>query len=199
MNAESLNMSRIAILVFSQALLCALATYLVSRISLIGKIGVALFYKEYKLLRSGWKTFLLFFGVQLIIILILYLVHRKQPRKKAMLVSGALLVAGTLGLLITYYDFQHTYAHRLLKERFHLGFYLFWLGWMGTCIFFLVTGNDKRPDPGNRQPPAIAGFPGTAQQEGTEKKEETTPTNEGRGQQPQQPQQPPFPLAEPLK
>ena len=72
-------MSRIAILIFSQALLCTLATYLVSRISLIGKIGVALFYKEYKIFRSGWKTFLLFFSIQLLIILIQFLLHRKQP------------------------------------------------------------------------------------------------------------------------
>lgn len=140
-------MSRIAILVFGQALLCMLATYLVSRISLIGKIGVALFYKEYKIFRSGWKTFLLFFSIQLLIILIQYLLHRRQPRRKAMLASGALLVAGAVGLMITYYDFQHTYSHRLLKERFHLGFYLFWLGWIGSCIFFLVT-NNGRPSPG---------------------------------------------------
>jgi len=81
-----------------------------------------------------------------------------------MLASGGLLVAGVLGLVITYYDFQHTYSHRLLKERFHLGFYLFWLGWMGTCVFFLVTGNGKKPgqqpDQDKEKPLAVA--PATA-------------------------------------
>lgn len=132
-------MSRISILVLCQAILCCIEAYLVSKISFIGKAGIALFYKEYRFLRSGWKTFLLFFIVQLMVILVMYLVKNKLPARIARYTSTGLLVIAVAGLWATYHDFQNTFSHRLLKERFHLGFYLFWLGWIGNCIFFLVS------------------------------------------------------------
>lgn len=129
----------LAILITAQALLCLLSSYLISRISLIGKIGIALFYKEYKFLRSGWKTFLLFFTIQLIVIGILYFLHRKRPRKSAVYTAVGIMAAALIGLWFTYDDFLHTYTHRLLKEKFHMGFYLFWLGLIASSVFFLVA------------------------------------------------------------
>lgn len=135
---------QLAILVGAQALLCALSSYLISKISLIGKIGIGLFYKEYKLLRSGWKTFLLFLTIQLLIIGILYFLYSKRSRKTMSYTAVGILVAALAGLWFTYNDFLHTYTHRLLKERFHTGFYLFWIGMTGTAVFFLVQGALQR-------------------------------------------------------
>ncbi len=132
-------------LILGQAALCWLATYLVSKISTIGKIGIALFYKEYRLLRSGWKTFLLFFGIQLLIILLLYLTQKRSSAKKTILTAAVFIALALIGLATTFNDFHHTYSHRLLKERFHLGFYLFWIGWITSCVFFIIKSRNKPP------------------------------------------------------
>lgn len=132
------NMPKHSILIACQAFLCCIEAYLVSKISLVGKVGIALFYKEYGLLRSGWKTFLLFFLVQLALVLLLAYAEKKLPVKKLKLLISALFFTGLIGLWGTFYDFQYTFAHRILKERFHLGFYLFWIGWMSTCVYFLM-------------------------------------------------------------
>jgi hypothetical protein len=129
----------LSILVIAQTLLCLLSSYLISKISLIGKIGIAVFYKEYKWLRSGWKTFLFLFIAQLLVIGILYFLHRKRPKKTTVYTSVSILVLALIGLWFTYNDFLHTYSHRLLKERFHMGFYIFWMGMIGSCVFFLVA------------------------------------------------------------
>lgn len=139
-------MPRIPTLIVCQAFLCCIEAYFVSKISFIGKAGIALFYKEYRFLRSGWKTFLLFFILQLFIILILYIVKKKLPAKITRYTAAVLLLIALAGLWATYYDFQYTFSHRLLKERFHLGFYLFWLGWMTSCVFFLVTNTGKKEE-----------------------------------------------------
>lgn len=133
-----------AILIGIQAFLCILEAYLISKISLIGKIGIAMFYKQYRFLRSGWKTFLLLFAVQLLLILLLNQVKKRLPVRKANYTAAVFLILAVLGLWGTYYDFQYTFSHRLLKEKFHLGFYLFWLGWMGTCVYYLVLKPVKR-------------------------------------------------------
>ncbi len=128
----------ITTLIALQAVLCGLETYFISKISLIGKIGIALVHKEYMLLRSGWKTFLLFFAIQVAVIIVLAVVERKNNRRIMRYTAWGFILAALLGLIITYLDFLHTYSHRLLKERFHLGFYLFWLGWIGSSVVFLI-------------------------------------------------------------
>jgi hypothetical protein len=128
----------LAILITAQALLCLLSSYLISKISLIGKIGIAIFYKQYKFLRSGWKTFLFLFAIELLVIGILYFLHRKRSTKVTVYTALGITIAALAGLWFTYDDFLHTYTHRLLKEKFHMGFYLFWIGMIGTCLFFLV-------------------------------------------------------------
>ena len=139
--------TRIALLISGQALLCWLDVYLISKISWIGKIGIATVHKEYRLLRSDWKTFLLLFSLQIVLIASLTVVRAKCPRRIATLVTAMLLTLGVVGLFFTFQDFIYTYTHRLLKERFHLGFYLFWIGWIGTCIFFLAIKDKKDPAP----------------------------------------------------
>ena len=132
-------MRSVAILAVCQALFTGLQVYLVSKISTIGKIGIALFYHEYRVFRNGWQTFLLFYGIQLAVILLLYFTRKKSGARLAMIVSSTVIFSALAGLLLTYNDFKFTYSHRLLKERFHLAFYLFWLGIMATGIFFLIS------------------------------------------------------------
>ncbi len=134
----------ISILILAQAAQTLLAAYFVSKISLIGKIGIALFYKQYKLLRSGWKTFFLFFGIQLLIIGLLWYTQQKRGPRKTIFTAAVFIALALIGLITTYYDFQYTYSRRLLKERFHLGFYLFWIGWMASCVYFIVVNQNRK-------------------------------------------------------
>lgn len=129
---------KIAILVLCQAIFTWLQVYFISKISLIGKIGIAVAYKEYRFLRSPWKTYSLLMGVQLLVIGILMYTRHRLPARKHYLACAIVLVLALLGLWYTYNDFVHNYSHRLLKERFHLGFYLFWIGMIATSIFFFV-------------------------------------------------------------
>jgi hypothetical protein len=147
---------RIYTLLLCQLLLCWLETWLISKISLIGKIGIATVHHEYALLRSFWKTYLLLSLLQVAVIITLYILGKRSSKKITNLVSTVLLVAGLLGLLVTFQDFLHTYTHRLLKERFHLGFYIFWLSWMSSCLFFLFSGKTM-PFPSKDAPPFPVG------------------------------------------
>src|ERR1700761_4389959 len=125
---SKLLLSRIALLIGCQAFLCWLEVYLISKISLIGKIGIAAFYHQYRILRSDWKTFLILFSLQVILIAVLLIIKTKTSRRILVLVTSILLLIGVMGLGVTFQDFMLVYSHRLLKERFHLGFYLFWVG-----------------------------------------------------------------------
>lgn len=55
----------------------------------------------------------------------------------------ALLVA-VAGLYFTYRDFRTDFSHNLMKERFHLGAYLFWIGWVSISLFFLSEGAARK-------------------------------------------------------
>src|ERR1700760_3929296 len=96
---------RIFVLVASQLLLCWLETYLISKISLIGKIGIATVYKEYHWLRIFWKTYLILSLLQLAVILTLYVIEKRSAKKITNLISTTLFVAGLLGLILTFQDF----------------------------------------------------------------------------------------------
>lgn len=130
-------MRTLGLLVLFHTLSTALQVYLISKISTIGKIGIALFYHEYRVFRSGFKTFVLFFSIQLAIIFGLYLLSKYKSRKVILYSTLALILLAVAGLVYTYNDFMYTYSHRLLKERFHLGFYLFWIGMIVTGVFFI--------------------------------------------------------------
>ena len=115
-----------------------LAGWLISKISWIGRVGINLMYKEYSIFKSWWKTALLLFAIQMVLLLLQHIVHKKYSRAVANIASVVLLIAGIGGLAATYSDFQHTFSHKLLKERFHLGFYLFWIGWICTCLYYIL-------------------------------------------------------------
>ena len=118
--------------------LSVVSGYLMSKASLIGKAGMSLFYQEYNFLKSWWKGALVIF----ILLLILYAVHnmlvKKYPLVKARTITVFSCIIALIGLYFTYNDFRHTLSHRLLGERFHLGVYLFWIGWMVISLFYLL-------------------------------------------------------------
>src|ERR1051325_10477099 len=66
------------------------------------------------------------------------LVQRKlSPTTSKLIQIGAVLIA-LLCLYLTYQDFRHSTSHRWLGERFHLGGYLFWIGWIIISVFHLT-------------------------------------------------------------
>src|SRR5215203_450096 len=112
------------------AALAALSGYLLSKASLVGKTGISLFYKQYGFLKVWWQGALAVFIVWLLLFFIQGLVVRRAKGNNAVLAHLAAIIMAAAGLFFTYQDFQNDLSHRLLGERFHLGTYLFWIGWL---------------------------------------------------------------------
>ena len=144
-------------LVLFLAILSAVSGYLLSKASFVGRVGINIFYKEYRFLKIWWQGALLVFAVLLILLYLQGLVQKKLVFSKAKMVhTGAIFVA-MIGLYFTYNDFRYTTTHRLLGERFHLGGYLFWLGWIMISLFFLVQ---KKTLPADSEPISDVSDPG---------------------------------------
>lgn len=134
-----------------QVVLSLLSGYLISKMSFIGRLGINLFYSEYTIFKSWWQTALLLFTIQLLIFGVQLFIKKRKGNKLAYRFSLGLLLIALIGLYVTYHDFQHTFSHRLLKEKFHLGFYLFWLTWIGSSLYCMsqqpfdkVVANEMR-------------------------------------------------------
>lgn len=120
------------------AVLSVVAGYLLSKVSLVGRMGMKVFYKEYLFLRSWWKDTLLVFVVLLLLFAVHGYIRQKLPKNrsnKIFIISAVLALAG---LYVSYDDFRHTISHHLLGERFHIGVYLFWIGWVATGLYYIV-------------------------------------------------------------
>lgn len=90
---------RLVVLILSQMLLCWYETYLISKISTIGKIGIATTYHQYHWLRVFWLTYTILTVFQLALILTLYIMGKRSAKKITNLVSTVFLFAGGLGLV----------------------------------------------------------------------------------------------------
>lgn len=132
-------------LVVFQALLMALAGYLISKMSFIGRLGINWFYQEYSIFKSATKSAILLFIIQMVLLFVQWLMNKRYDRKIANIVSSVLLIVALAGLFATYNDFQNTISHKLLNEKFHVGFYLFWLGWISTCLYFMFGVRHTSP------------------------------------------------------
>lgn len=130
--------------------LSSISGYMMSKASWIGRVGMTFFYKEYNLLKIWWQGAIAVF----IVLIVLFAIHGlikvrltqlKVPHLAWKVVNIVLLMLASAGLYFTYYDFSHELAHRMLGWRFHLGFYLIWIGWMVICLFFLF-GKKPAPD-----------------------------------------------------
>jgi hypothetical protein len=134
---------RTSVLVLFLAALAALSGYFMSKASFIGRLGMTFVYKEYRFLKTWWKGALAVFAVWMILLIIQAIVEQKLSKQKAIVVHVIFILLALVGLYFTYSDFRHTTTHRWLKERFHIGAYLFWLGWIIISAFYIVQ---KRKD-----------------------------------------------------
>jgi hypothetical protein len=126
------------------AILSVLSGWLMSRMSWIGRMGINLFHKEYRFLKVWYRGAGAVFATLLALFLIQWLLDRKLPRMGARATQLAGLAAAICGLWLTYSDFRTDFSHSILKERFHLGAYLFWIGWMCISLYLLVTVRRQR-------------------------------------------------------
>lgn len=141
---------RTASLLLVLLVLSGIAGYLLSKASLVGRAGISLFYREYAFLKVWWQAGWLLLMVWLVLFFLLGWAQRKLSPSSSRWVHGAALVLALAGVYFTYQDFRQNLSHRWLGERFHLGGYLFWLGWMLVCLFY-ITGK-KKSLPGDAPP-----------------------------------------------
>lgn len=142
-------MKRAATLTLFLLILSAVSGVLLSNASWVGKMGMSLFYQEYNFLKIWWK------GAGLIFFLLtgLYglqsLIHKTTGKRTSTAVHIFALLVALAGLYFSYRDFRHDFSHRLLGERFHIGVYLFWIGWMVISIYLLLTGKHEKAEEKN--------------------------------------------------
>ena len=108
-----------------QGLISVVSGILITQMSLLGRIGIHTMYRQFLVFRSWWKTALLFFAAQCLLLALLYGVRKAMRLSSAKKVAWILLLIGILGAGTTYWDFSHT-MHKVMKAKFHFGFYLFW-------------------------------------------------------------------------
>ena len=131
-------MKRRSLLVLLLLVLAAVSGYVLSKASLVGRVGISLFYRQYKFLKVWWQAGLIVFFIWMILFFLQGWAQRKFSAKTAKLVQIGTIVVAIAGLYFTYLDFRHTVSHRWLGERFHLGGYLFWIGWIIIGVFYLT-------------------------------------------------------------
>ena len=132
------------ILILIQAIISLVAGILLSKMSLVSRIGVSSVYTEYAFMKHWYKGFAVVFIVQLLLIAILWAVKRTTTYKNFSLVNLIFVIIGLIGLLYTFYDFTST-SHQYMNSQFHTGGYLFWAGWFVTCIFFFFARVKPKP------------------------------------------------------
>ncbi|MCF3109306.1 cytochrome d ubiquinol oxidase subunit II [Niabella sp. CC-SYL272] len=127
-----------------------LSGILTSGISLVGRVGVNTFYKSYRFFKIWWQAALVCLLVLLLATLLLYAIDKKFKGHKRVLLLAAFLLIFLGGLYSTYSDFRNSLSHRWLGERFHLGIYLYWLGFCIADLFFLLTSAQITPVSGSK-------------------------------------------------
>lgn len=129
-------MKGLSTLITFQALISTISGILMAEMSFVGRASISLFYRDYSILKYWWKTALILFAVQLLLIFVLWLSKTLSPRILHIMICLILLGGGAYLAYLMYMDFTTT-AHRLLKFDFHLGGYLIWVGWGLSCLYFL--------------------------------------------------------------
>lgn len=134
----AMSAKRNFLLVAVLAGLALLSGYLMSKASLIGRLGMTYVYREYGFLKSWWKGALVVFIIWMVLLILQLIVEKKLSKQRAIIIHVVFILLALVGLYFTYSDFQHTTTHRWLKERFHIGAYIFWLGWIIISMFCIV-------------------------------------------------------------
>lgn len=129
-----------AILIF----LATIAGWTLSKASIVGKVGIHVLHREYLFLNSWWKGDLLVWGAWVVCEIIQYWIWKRYSRGINLAAQASFIFLAVFGLYFTYLDFR-TFSHGILGERFHLGGYLFWIGWCIVSIFFIKLRNNESP------------------------------------------------------
>ena len=90
-------MKNLSILTLIQALLSLVSGILISKMSFIGKIGVSTFYSQYAVFKTWWKTALILFIVQFVLLLFLQTFRAKVSVGFARLLAVLLTIIGAVG------------------------------------------------------------------------------------------------------
>ncbi len=133
----------IPFLLFLSGIACA-SGYLMSKLTGIGKIGITLMHREYQFLKIWWEGAIAVFLGLSVLFLLNSLFYKIFPYILAKFLDLVLLATAIYSLYVTYTDFHLDVSHRLLGERFHLGTYLFFVGWILICFFFLFKSKPQK-------------------------------------------------------
>lgn len=131
------------LLVFILFCLSLLSGNLTAGVSLVGKIGISFFYQQFSFFQSWWQSSLVCLALMLVVGTMLYFVDRAISgfkRKMVLIISFLIFLAG---LYFTFRDFRTDLTHRWLGERFHVGIYLYWIGFCIISLFFALTEKKK--------------------------------------------------------
>lgn len=127
--------------------IAVLSGNLLANATWIGKTGIDFFYKEYGFLKTWWKGATVIFILLMMLYGIAAWVHKLAKKTTANIIHIISLLAAISGLLYSYIDFRNDFSHKLLGENFHLGVYLFWMGWMVIAIYFLTKKQSQESEP----------------------------------------------------
>ncbi|MDP2059210.1 MAG: hypothetical protein Q8J97_05675 [Flavobacteriaceae bacterium] len=122
--------------------LAVIVGWTLSKATVIGKVGIHFLHREYMFLNSWWKGALLVWGVWIVLEIIQYRIWKRNRRNINLAIQTSFIFLAVLCLYYTYLDFR-TFSHGLLGGRFHIGGYLFWIGWGIVSIFFIKLRSDK--------------------------------------------------------
>ena len=122
--------------------LAIIAGWTLSKATLVGKVGIHVLHREYLFLNSWWKGALLIWGIWVVLEIIQYQLWKRYRRNINLTVQSSSIFLAILGMYFTYLDFK-TFSHGMLGDRFHIGGYLFWIGWCIISIFFIKLRNDE--------------------------------------------------------
>ena len=130
-------------LLLFQSLLAVVSGILITQMSFLGRVVIDTMYRQFLIFRSWWKTALLLFFVQCLIIGLLWAIQKMATLSIAKKAAWVLLIIGIIGFGATYWDFSTT-IHKVMKAKFHFGFYLFWIGWWVSCLYFISIKNEEK-------------------------------------------------------
>lgn len=117
--------------------------WLMSRMSWIGRLGLNWFHQDLEFLKTWyWGG-----GLVFILLFVLFLLQYSMRRNSLPLVGISIqlvaLLLATLGFWFCWVDFKSDLSHHLMKQNFHSGVYLFWIGWACTSSYILLRVGPK--------------------------------------------------------
>lgn len=134
--------------------LSAVSGFLMSNMSWIGRIGINLIHKEYKFLKVWWQGALAVYVALLLLFVVQYIIQTHTHFVVGKLLHVLCFAAAIGGLYFTFSDFSNDITHRMLRDVFHVGAYLFWVGWMLISVFFLAIRRSIITNSDNKEPAA---------------------------------------------